>query len=192
MRELASLMKTVRALDKTVDVLAKAAHTFGAILIFVMAFNVTYGVVMRYAFHAPSMVAMELTKILMIPGMILPTAYVQLTNRHLRVDFLANRFPKKLQTALFEVVVPIMALAVVYVLVWKTWNAAAFAYKMNETSYSTWREPLWPVKMTMPIGYGVLFLALVAQLCKGVASLFMTVTEKPEGSGQGPSAGRGG
>ena len=173
-------MKTVRFLDKTVDLLAKAALLCGGILLLVMAFNVTYGVVTRYVFHNPSVVAIELTKILMIPALVVAVSYVQRNDRHLRVDFLASRFPQKVQTVLFEILVPIAALFVTYAMVWKGYDAAAYSYTINETGYSAWREVLWPVKATIPIGYGLLFLVLFAQLCRGVAMLFVRQNEGPE------------
>jgi len=67
-------------------------------------------------------------------------------------------------------------------MVWKGWDAASYSFSINETSYSSWREPLWPVKFTIPIGYGLLFAVLVAQLCKGVARLFVGERKTSDGS----------
>ena len=164
-------MKIVRLLDKIIDVLSKIALFCGGILLMVMAINITYGVLARYLFGAPSIYAMELTKILMIPALVLAVAYVQRYNRHLQVDFLSARFARKVQVILFDIVVPIAGLFVTYVLVWKGWTAMVYARSINEVSYSSWAEPMWPVKLFIPIGYGLLFVVMVAQVCKGVAKL---------------------
>lgn len=165
-------MKILRILDKIVDLLSKLALLFGGILLLAMAVNVTYGVVARYVFNSPSVVAIELTKILMIPALVLAVSYVQRYDRHLQVDFLSSRFPHKARLLLLQVIVPIMALFVVYVLVWKGWQSATYSRSINETSYSSWAEPLWPVRMTIPVGYALLFAVLVTQVIKGIASLF--------------------
>lgn len=175
-------MKIVRILDRIVDILSKVALVFGGLLLLAMAVNVTYGVLTRYVFNNPSVVAMELTKILMIPALVLAVSYVQRYDRHLQVDFLSSRLPKKVRLALQQVIVPLMGLFVVYVLVWKGWDAAAYSYSINETSYSSWAEPLWPVKMAIPVGYGLLFMVMVAQVIKGVARLFTEGKEDAEGS----------
>lgn len=166
-------MKAFRFLDGAVGLLTRITLLCGGVLLLAMAVNVTYGVITRYAFHSPSIYAIELTKILMIPALVLAVPYVQRNDRHLKVDFLAMRFPAKAQLILFEIIVPICALFVGYVLVWKGWDSTAYSYSIHETSYSSWAEPLWPVRLMIPIGYGILCLALVAQICKGFAALFL-------------------
>lgn len=174
-------MKIVRILDKIIGIVSKIALLVGGLLLLAMAINVTYGVVTRYAFNSPSVVAIELTKILMIPALVLAVSYVQRYDRHLRVDFLSSRFPWRVRQALLEIIVPVAALFVTYVLVWKGWEAATYAYFINETSYASWREPLWPVKMTIPIGYALLFIVIVAQLLRGIATLFFGEEETKQG-----------
>lgn len=183
------IARVARFLDRVVDLLSKAALFCGGILLLVMAFNVTYGVLARYAFHSPSVVAMDLTKILMIPALVLAVSYVQRHDRHLQVDFLSSRFPEKVRLVLFQILVPISGLFVGYVLVWKGWDAMAYSRLINETSYSSWAEPLWPVKLTIPIGYGLLCVVMVAQLCRGIKTLVAangTVAEGPEVAVDGP------
>jgi TRAP-type C4-dicarboxylate transport system permease small subunit len=164
-------MKIVRFLDRIIDILSKVALFCGGALLMVMAINITYGVLARYLFNAPSVYAMDLTKILMIPALVLAVSYVQRYNRHLQVDFLSARFPEKVQLILLEIIVPIAGLFVGYILVWKGWTAMVYARSINEVSYSSWGEPMWPVKLMIPIGYGLLCLVLIAQVCKGIARL---------------------
>ena len=173
-------MRILRALDKGVERLSEAVFLGGGILLLAMAITVFYSVVVSYAFHNPSAVAIELSKVLMVPGMIVTAAYIQRHNEHLRVTFLSSRFPQKVQTVLFEILTPILAVVVVSVMVWKAWDAAYYSYVMGETGYSAWGQPLWPVKMTIPIGYGVLLVTLVAQLVRGVVRLVMSEIGEPE------------
>jgi len=165
-------MRILRFLDKMLDYLSKGGLLLAGLLLLAMAFNVTYGVVTRYVFNSPSIYAIEMTKILLIPALVLAVSYVQRNNRHLKVDFLSNRFPIKLQNIIFEIVVPIMALYVCYVLVWKGWDSAWYSFQINEKSMSVWSEPLYPVRFMIPIGYGLLALILIGQLIKGIALVF--------------------
>jgi TRAP-type C4-dicarboxylate transport system permease small subunit len=151
-----------------------------------MAVNVTYGVVTRYVFHAPSVVAIEMTKILMIPALVLAVSYVQRNERHLKVDFLSNRFSKTIQLIMSHIAVPVMGLFVGYVLVWKGWVSMEYSRSViHELSFSVWEEPLWPVRLTIPIGYGLLCLIMIGQLCKGIVTL---VTERKKGQSQSTKA----
>jgi TRAP-type C4-dicarboxylate transport system permease small subunit len=175
-------MKIVRFLDKTVDILCRGALLCGGILLLVMAFNVTYGVLARYLFNAPSSYTMDLTKMLMIPALVLSVSYVHRYNRHLQVDFIATRLPAKFRLVVLDFIVPLAGLFVAFVLVWKGWEAMAYAYSIKETSYSAWGEPMWPVKLTIPIGYALLFLVMIGQLVGVVAQLFGYKRITPGGS----------
>jgi TRAP-type C4-dicarboxylate transport system permease small subunit len=175
-------MKILRAIDKLIDILCKAAILFAGALLMAMAINITYGVIARYAFSAPSVYAMELTKILMIPALVFAVAYVQRYDRHLKVDFLSNRFPERVRHVLGEIVVPIAGLFVGYVMVWKGWESMLYSRSINEVSYSSWAEPLWLVRLAIPVGYAILCLVLVAQLCHGLAALFVRGAQTTDGS----------
>jgi len=52
--------------------------------------------------------------------------------------------------------------------------------QIGETSQSAWEEPLWPTKMTVPVGAGLLCLVLLAQLSRGVASFIRRVRKTRE------------
>jgi TRAP-type mannitol/chloroaromatic compound transport system permease small subunit len=134
---------------------------------------VTFGVTKRYLFASPSIVAIELVKILLIPACVLAVPYVQRYDRHLKVDFLFNRFSKIAQQILLEIFLPVTGLFVGYVLVWKGWVAMAYSLQIHETSFAIWAEPLWPVRLVIPIGYGLLCLVMVGQLCRGIGKLII-------------------
>jgi TRAP-type C4-dicarboxylate transport system permease small subunit len=178
-------LKLLKILDKALDILSNGALLLSGLLLLAMGFNVTYGVITRYVFHVPSIVAIEMTKILMIPALVLAVSYVQRNGRHLKVDFLSNRFPQVIQHILLEIAVPIMGLFVGYVLVWKGWVAAAYSLQIHETSFAVWEEPLWPVRLVIPIGYGLLCLIMIGQLCRGIGTL---ITGKKKGQTENPEA----
>lgn len=177
-------MKIARIIDRTIDILVKGALLCGGLLLLAMAINVTYGVVTRYAFHAPSVYAIDLTKILMIPALVFSVAYVQKHNRHLQVDFLVARFNAKFRLIVLEIIVPLAGLFVGAVLVWKGWESMAYSFSIHETSYSTWAEPLWPVRLTIPIGYGLLSLVMIGQILGAFARLFGIAKTEPTASAE--------
>ncbi len=172
-------MKTLKILDKILDLLSKGALLCSGLLLLAMAVNITYGVITRYVFHSPSVITIEMTKILMIPALVLAVSYVQRNERHLRVDFLSNHFPPTVQLIISYIAVPIMGLFVGYVLVWKGWVSMAYSYHIHETSYASWQEPLWPVRLVIPIGYGLLCLIMIGQLVKGIGMLVSGKKKRP-------------
>jgi TRAP-type C4-dicarboxylate transport system permease small subunit len=176
-------MKTLKLLDKVLGWLSSGGLLLSGILLLAMGVNVTYGVVTRYVFSNPSIIAIEMTKILMIPALVLAVSYVQRNNRHLRVDFLSNRFSLTVQNIVLEIFVPITGLCVGIILVWKGWDSAMYSLQTHERSMSVWAEPLFPVRLMIPIGYGLLCLIMIGQLFKGIGILF---TGKKKGQPQTP------
>ena len=61
-----------------------------------------------------------------------------------------------------------MALFYVGIICWKSWDNALYSMNIWETSQSSWEEPLFPVKMMVPIGMALLCLALASQLIQGI------------------------
>lgn len=182
-------IKLAKFLDKVLDILSKGALLLSGLLLLAMGFNVTYGVITRYVFHAPSIVAIEMTKMLMIPALVLAVSYVQRNGRHLKVDFISNRFSQTVQLIISEIAVPVMGLIVGYVLVWKGWDSAAYSLQIHERSMSVWSESIAPVRFTIPIGYGLLCLIMIGQLCRGIGVL---ITGKKIGQPANPEAGKSG
>jgi TRAP-type mannitol/chloroaromatic compound transport system permease small subunit len=172
-------MKFAQTLDKILDILSKGALLISGILLLAMAFNVTYGVLARYVFERPSVIAIELTKILMIPALVLAVSYVQRNERHLKVDFISSHFSPTIQLIMSQIAVPILGLFVGYVLVWKGWVSMAYSFRIHETSYASWQEPLWPVRLTIPIGYGLLCLIMIGQIVKGIGVLIRGKQKAP-------------
>jgi TRAP-type C4-dicarboxylate transport system permease small subunit len=64
-------LKIATALDKFLDLLSQGGLALSGLLLMAMGFNVTYGVIKRYVFHDPSIVAIELVKMLLIPACVL-------------------------------------------------------------------------------------------------------------------------
>jgi TRAP-type C4-dicarboxylate transport system permease small subunit len=159
--------KTVETLENLIDRISQISLYFSGILTLAMGFIVTYGVIMRYIFSRPAMFVYELSMMFMVSGLVFAVAYVQREGRHLRVDFLSSRMSDNTQDILFNVIMPIAGLFYVGILTWKGWDAAMYAWSVNETSQSVWREPLFPVKITITIGYGLCCLVLISQAAHG-------------------------
>ena len=73
-------------------------------------------------------------------------------------------------TLITNFISPICGLILVIVLVWQGGSDAVHAYQIGQTSMSVWREPLYPIKFLIPIGYSLLGLTLVAKLFYGITS----------------------
>ena len=172
--------KIMQTLDRTIERAGYIALLISGILILVMAWLSAYGVTRRYALNDPEPYSYQISTIFLVACVVLAIAGVQRLGRNLRVDFVANRLSKNVQDVLINIVCPILALFYVVILTWQSWDTAWYSLQIGETSQSAWEEPLWPTKLAVPIGAGLLSFVLLAQLSRGVTSLIQRIRKKRE------------
>lgn len=161
--------------NQTVDHLVEqASHIFlvlSGILIVVMVFTATYGVVRRYAFNSPEPYSYEFSTMFLLFSFVFAISAVERLGRHIRVDFVSSHLPERVQHIILNIIAPLIGLFFGVMLTWKGFDASLFSLQIGEVSMSSWREPLFPIKLMVPIGYAMLVLVLFTRICKGFASL---------------------
>jgi len=141
------------------------------ILILLMAWVETYGVVKRYVFHAPDPLAYELSTMFLLFCGVLAVAGVERLDRHVRNDIIASHFPQLMRVIVLKTIFPLMALIFCAVLTWKSVGNALYALQIGQVSQSPWAVPLAPIKFVIPLGYTLLCLVLIGKFCQGIAIL---------------------
>jgi TRAP-type mannitol/chloroaromatic compound transport system permease small subunit len=141
------------------------------ILIVIEGFLTTYGVFRRYALDSPEPYSYEICVIFLVACILLAIPAVQKHRRNLRVDFIVGRFSPRGQDIFENIVVPVLASVFVCVVIWKSWGIFLSAYHSGETSQSAWQEPLWPMKLLVPLTMAWLELVLISHLVHGIQDL---------------------
>jgi TRAP-type mannitol/chloroaromatic compound transport system permease small subunit len=149
------------------------------VMMLIMSVLATYGVARRYLFDNPEPYSYELGIMLLVGCVVFSVAGLQRSERHLRVDFLANLFPLKAQVIFAGIVTPLLALLYVGVVTWKSLEGVIYSISIWETSQSAWEEPLWPTKILVPICLFWVCLVLISQLVHGIISLIKGNYVKP-------------
>ena len=161
----------MQKLDRWIGYITNFLLLFSGILVLLMAWLQTYGVVKRYAFHSPDPAAYELSTMFLLFCGVLAVAGVEKLNQHIRNDMVASRFPIRLKIILINTVFPVLALVFCAVLTWKSLDNAFYAIQISQTSQSPWALPLGPIKLVIPFGYTLLCLVLIGKFIEGIALL---------------------
>ena len=172
------MKKILLIIDHAIGWVSDLGLLISGILILIMSLLSTYGVGRRYLLNSPEPYSYELSTILLVACVVFAVAGLQRHKRHLRVDFVANFFPERVQDILIDILTPVLGLFYVAITTWKSWDNALSSMKIYETSQSSWEEPLFPVKMLVPIGMALLCLVLAAQLGRGIGSLIPKAGKK--------------
>jgi TRAP-type mannitol/chloroaromatic compound transport system permease small subunit len=160
-----ALVCTIQGLDTFTDWCGKAV----AWLVVPMAAGLTYEVVARYVFDAPTEWAFDVTYMLYGSHFMLVAAYTLMRGGHIRTDMLYARFSARTQGAI-DVVGYVLFFfpAVIFLLVAGT-DAAVASWEMGERSeISPWRPPLYPLKAVIPVTAVLLLVQGLSELLKSV------------------------
>lgn len=159
-----------QVLERIVERASSAGLLFSGVMILLIGLAVSYAAARRYVFNSPEPYSYEISTMLSVTAAAFAIPAVQWLRRNIRVDFIAGYFPQTVQAILLDIIGPILALFYVAIVTWQSWRAGWYSLRIGEISQSVWAEPLWPMKLLVPIGFGLLCLVLVAQLCHGIIS----------------------
>lgn len=143
-----------------------------ALLLLPIAGVMTYEVIARYAFSAPTVWSTEIVVMLAGTLYIVGGAYTQYLRGHISVDTLFNYMSPRWQTITRLVVhFPVFCLYV-GVLLWAGTEFAWDSVAGNERSGTLWNPIIWPYKLVVPLGALLVLLQGTAQFVRDVLILF--------------------
>jgi C4-dicarboxylate transporter DctQ subunit len=139
------------------------------IIVFAMMVVVVYGVIMRYIFNLPLRWVAELSEFMMVALTFLALAYVQRRRKHISITFVIERQSEKAK-AIIGLATTLAALVIFVLLTWASWGFAVKAWRSSFVSDAA-AFPLFPPRLFVPLGAGVMCLQLLADLVHGIGSL---------------------
>ena len=153
--------------DRILERISLFSAVLSGVLVLLMAFTASYGVIRRYLFKSPEPYSYELSTIFLLWTFVLALAYLEKLDGHLRVDFFVVLLPRKIRLFLLNVIGPLFGLIFCSVLTWEGWRTAMYSLEIGEKSMSVWAIPLFPVKIVIPAGYGLLCIVLALKIIRG-------------------------
>lgn len=157
-----AIMKLFEIYDRLLGAVTKTAAILAGLCILATAFIVTYEIIMRGIFHAPTSWVMEISTYLIIAAGFLGMAYTLRARGHIHVDILTSRLPASLQR-IFEIITTVVAILLLYVCMTESMDYVAMSYEMNKLSPTILKVPLFIPQTFMVIGFALLFLELIRQ-----------------------------
>ena len=159
-------------LVRLVDRLTGIVGHLGAWLVVPLFCIMTWEVVARFFFDAPTFWAYEFAYMITGAHFVLGIALVLRQRQHIRIDFLYARYPRRVQAAL-DVVVYILFLApVVWWMTWRLAQVAWAAFVGGEVSGdSGWNPVLWPLRTVVAFGFFLFALQILAEAWKALGTV---------------------
>lgn len=149
---------------RVISILCRLAGVISALLFTGAAFVVCYEVFMRYI-GLPTRWGQDLAIYFMIAGAFLAQGAVMHEDGHVRVDVFIQLFPKWLRVLSVRITL-LVGLVYAVAMTWEGFGQAAFSYEIGRMSTSLFRIPTWIPEATIPIGFGLLVLAIIYQVIR--------------------------
>jgi TRAP-type mannitol/chloroaromatic compound transport system permease small subunit len=157
-----------------VRIVARISDVSGMILMWfpwILMLIIAWEVVLRSLFNHPTVWAHELSIIMFGALTILSGAYTLRNRAHVNMDLLYMHFSVRTR-ALLDVLTFPFFLIFCLVILWLGWEFAWRSVKLAEISQSDWAPPIWPIKLTIPLGAFLLLLQGTANFVSDLLKLF--------------------
>lgn len=162
-----SLLRFAAFIDKTNERIGKAAAWLGLAAVLVCTANA----LARYAFNVGSNAWLELQWYLNAAVFLLVAAYALKRNEHVRIDVIAGRLSERAQAWIDLLGGIFMLLPVCVIIAWYSWPSLVNSWRIHEYSSDPGGLIRWPVRILIPIAFGLLALQGVSEIIKRVAFL---------------------
>jgi len=157
------LIRTIRGIDRFTDV----TGTWIAWLNLPLVLAVSYEVIARYAFNAPTVWSYDVSYMLYGTIFMLGAAYALHKGAHIRTDFFYEKWSVKTKGMVDSISYIVFFFPSIIMLFLASGSEAWYAYTIHETSEQTpWRPILWPYKSVVPLTCVLLFVQGISEVIK--------------------------
>ena len=164
-------MNTLLALARLIDALTERIGRLVIWLVLVATLISAGNALARYALGESSNAWLEIQWYLFGAMFLLAAGYTLKHNGHVRIDILYNRFGSRGQAWIDLLGGLLFLLPMAGLLAWLAWPMFLDAWLTHEMSPDAGGLLRWPVKLLLPVGFGLLALQGVAEVIKRLGVL---------------------
>ena len=165
-------MKFWSRMDGTIAALINGIGILSGFFIFLTALLISFEVVMRYVFSAPTVWTFDVTIFLIIYAAYVGSAFTMKEGKHVKVDFLISRIERYRVPYLCLGILANLVLVLFWVLVtWRTFEESLTAYRLSEVTLSYLRFPMTIPLAAIFVGGILVLVQLVRELVRQVGGL---------------------
>jgi TRAP-type mannitol/chloroaromatic compound transport system permease small subunit len=161
----AKLLRVLAGLDTINEWFGRAV----AFMVLPLMMGLSYEVIMRYGFDAPTFWAYDTSYMLYGSHFMLGAGYTLLKKGHIRTDFFYENWSVRQQATVDATCYLFLFFPGMILFLIAGWQSAHLAWVIRETSEATaWRPYIYPFKWTIPIGAIFLILQGVSEFLKSL------------------------
>ena len=148
-----------------IDRLSDFCGKLAAWLFFIIAVMITYEVVARYVFLAPTIWAEEMSQFFQIWATYLAAAYVLKHRKLISIDTIVSRFSPRVQWYFDLFAYAVIAVFCLVAIIYGT-QIMLESIQVGRSTSTMLAVPKWMTESAIPIGFGLLFLQTIVEVIK--------------------------
>ncbi|MCP4010189.1 MAG: TRAP transporter small permease subunit [Proteobacteria bacterium] len=121
-------------------------------------------------FLLPSLWTLEIAQFAMVAYYIMGGPYAMQMGANVRMDLFYGSWSIK-QKAWVDVFTIFCVIFYLGVMLYGAYDSTAYSVKYGERSPTAWRPYLWPIKVTMMVGFFLMLLQAISELFKDIAKI---------------------
>lgn len=155
--------KSTNAFVRTVQTISRVAGWCSALMILAAVFLTCQMIFIRFALNGSTVWQTEVVVFLVIAATLVGLPFVQLQRGHVNVDLipLALKGKARFGLAVITLILSISIIFAMFIYGYEYWH---FAWARGWTSDTVTAVPLWIPYLSLPVGFGLLLLQLIADL----------------------------
>ena len=164
-------MRSLLAISRRIDWLSARAGVLATACVLLSCALSAANAVSRYAFDLSSNAWLEAQWYLFAGVVMLGAAHTLRRNEHVRVDLLYGNVSERTRAWIDVLGTLLFLFPAIGLMTWFAWPVFVGSYLSGEVSSNAGGLLRWPVKLLLPLGFGLLFLQGVSELIKRIAQL---------------------
>lgn len=161
------LLQLSRLIDALNDRIGRAIYWLVLVAVLVSAGNA----VVRYIFNRSSNAFLEIQWYLYSAVFLLGAGYTLLRNEHIRIDIVTGRMSPRVQAWIDILGGLFFLLPMSLIIMWLSWPLFLDSFVRHEMSADAGGLLRWPVKLLVPLGFGLLAAQGISEIIKRIAFL---------------------
>lgn len=161
------LLRLSRLIDTVTERIGRAAAWLGLAAVIVSTISAS----LRYSINVGSNAWLEMQWYLNSAMFMLVAAWALKRNDHVRIDVIAGRLSPRVQAWIDILGSTLMLLPAVLIIGWYSWPTLVNSFEIGEYSSDPGGLIRWPVRLLIPVAFGLLALQGVSEIIKRVAFL---------------------
>jgi TRAP-type mannitol/chloroaromatic compound transport system permease small subunit len=164
-------MEGVLALSRAIDGLNERVGRAVMWLVLVAVLVSSGNALFRYGLNMSSNAWLEIQWYLFAAIFLLGAGYTLKHNGHVRIDILYGRYSPRTRAMIDLAGGLLFLLPTAIIIAWLAWTGFAGAYSIGEMSADAGGLPRWPIRLLIPVGFGLLALQGISECIKRLAFL---------------------